>query len=225
MKNVLLFVLLVCVGIVGSFVLGLGGQRQTVDETMLPWRVAVDAEGSTVLGLHPGRSTLGDVRERLGTDLEVAIIAAPGEAGSLEAYYSQVTLGFVQARVILAVDAPPALISAMRERSPKAEYMESATRKIALIAADREAAWRLPVTSISVIPGVNLDEAAVIQRFGPPGERLVVSDKRVHLLYPQFGLDVIVDQQGKELFQYVAPARFSLLREPLLRQVDGGEQR
>ena len=80
----------------------------------------------------------------------------------------------------------------------------------------------LPVKAISVIPTVNLDEATVIQRFGQPGERLVMSEKRVHLLYPEKGLDVVVDADGKELLQYVAPRDFAMLRAPL---VAAGESR
>jgi hypothetical protein len=59
---------------------------------------------------------------------------------------------------------------------------------------DLAAADQLPVKAISVIPTVNLDEATIIQRFGQPGERIVLSEKRVHLLYPQQGLDVVVDK-------------------------------
>ena len=77
------------------------------------------------------------------------------------------------------------------------------------------AADRLPVRAFSVIPTVNLDETTIIQRFGEPGERIVLSEKRTHLLYPKLGLDVMVDKGGKELLQYVAPQHFSRLREPL----------
>jgi hypothetical protein len=103
----------------------------------------------------------------------------------------------------------------MRERALKAKHMESTTRKITLSADDLAAAALLPVKAISVIPTVNIDEATVIQRFGQPGERVVVSEKRVHLLYPQQGLDVVVDGDSKELLQYVAPRNFASLREPL----------
>ena len=37
----------------------------------------------------------------------------------------------------------------------------------------------------------------------------------MHLLYPDKGLDVVVDGNGKELLQYVAPRDFAELREPL----------
>ena len=86
-----------------------------------------------------------------------------------------------------------------------------ATTPSTLAAADK-----LPIRAISVIPTVNLDEATIVQRFGEPGERIVVSEKRTHLLYPKLGLDVVVDKDGKELLQYVAPQQFARLREPLL---------
>lgn len=195
---------------------GVGRQAGVDPEANLPWQIAVDGQGgSTVFGLQPGRSTLGEVRQRLGDDFELAIVAAPEETGTLEAYYVQVPLGFVLARVIVTVDAPEMAIFAMRERALKAAHMESATRKITLHRDDRAAAEMLPIKAISVIPNVNLDEAALIERFGPPGERLAVSEERVHLLYPEKGLDIVVDRKGKELLQYVAPRQFELLRAPL----------
>ena len=119
------------------------------------------------------------------------------------------------AKVIVTVDAKKELISEFRERALKAKHMESTTRKITLQADDLAAVDEMPIKAISVIPTINLDEAAVVQRFGQPGERLVVSETRVHLLYPEKGLDVVVDAEGKELLQYVAPRDFALLREPL----------
>jgi len=118
--------------------------------------------------------------------------------------------------MIVTVDVPDEAISAMRERAVRAKHMESTTRRITLHPDDLAAADRLPIRAISVIPTVNLDEATIVQRFGEPGERIVVSDKRTHLLYPKLGLDVVVDKDGKELLQYVAPQQFARLREPLL---------
>ncbi|MCL2524707.1 MAG: hypothetical protein FWF20_11290 [Betaproteobacteria bacterium] len=191
-------------------------------ERNLPWQIEVDGQGgSTVFGLQPGRSTLAEVRAALGDDLEVAIIAQPGEIGAVEAYYSQIKLGFVLARMVVTLDVPPETVAAMRERALKAEHMESTTRKITLHPDDLAQLEQAPVKALAVIPTVNLDEDAIIQRFGPPQERLQVSEKRVHLLYPERGLDVVVDGDGKELLQYVAPRDFALLREPL-RAADGG---
>ncbi|WP_374276951.1 hypothetical protein [Azonexus sp.] len=217
MKFALSIVLLILALIALPFLMPGAGKQQGVDpESNLPWQIELDGRGgSKVFGLQPGVSTLADVRRALGDELEVAIVAAPQEVGALEAYYNQVPLGFVLAKLIVTVDASPEAISAMRERAVKAEYMESSTRKIRLHADDRAAVEQMPIRAIAVIPTVNLDEPTVVQRFGPPGERLPVSDKRVHLLYPDKGLDVIVDGDGKELLQYVAPRDFALLRAPL----------
>lgn len=217
MKFTLSLIALVLVALVVPFLLpGMGKQPGVDPGSNLPWQIVPDGRGgSMVFGLAPGVSTLAEARQRLPGDLDLAIIAGPNEIGTLEAYYAQVPLGFVLARVIVTLEAAPAAIEAMRERALRAKNMESATRKITLHPDDLAAADRLPIRAISVIPTVNLDEATIVQRFGAPGERLVVSERRTHLLYPQLGLDVVVDGDGKELLQYVAPRDFARLREPL----------
>mgnify|MGYP001012037030 CR=1 FL=1 len=217
MKFALSLIALVLLALIVPFFIPGAGQQSGVDpNSNLPWQISPDGQGgSTVFGLQPGVSTLGDVRQKLGNEIEVAIIAEPNELGSLEAYYAQIPLGFVLAKMVITVDAQDASISAMRERALKAKHMESTTRRITLHPDDLAAADRLPVRAFSVIPTVNLDETTIIQRFGEPGERIVLSEKRTHLLYPKLGLDVMVDKGGKELLQYVAPQHFSRLREPL----------
>jgi hypothetical protein len=215
--------LIVAALVIPFFIPGTGKQEGVDPNANLPWQIELDGQGgSRVFGVRPGVQTLGEVRAILGGEPEVAIIARPDEPGALEAYYAQLPLGFVLAKVILTVDVDPAAIIAMRERAPKAEYMESTTRKITLHPDDLAAAERLPVRAVAVIPTVNLDEATIFQRFGQPAERLPVSNKRVHLLYPERGLDIVVDADGKELLQYVAPRDFALLREPL-RKAAGGQ--
>lgn len=217
MKFALSMIALIAIALVVPFLVPGLGKREGVDPNAnLPWQIELDAQGgSSVFGLRPGVSTVGEVRQKFGSEMDVAIIAEPNEMGAIEGYYSQVALGFVLAKVIVTVDAKKELILEMRDRALKAKHMESTTRKITLHPDDLAAIQNMPVKAISVIPSVNLDEATVIQRFGQPGERLVVSEKRVHLLYPEKGLDVVVDGDGKELLQYVAPRNFAELREPL----------
>ena len=218
MKFALSLIALVVLALVLPFFIPGSGKQEGVDpDSNLPWQIAVDGQGgSSVFGLKPGVSTLGDVRRRLGDEIEVAIIAEPNEIGALEGYYAQLPLGFVLAKMIVTVDVPDEVISAMRERAVRAKHMESTTRRITLHPDDLAAVDQAPIRAISVIPTVNLDEATIVQRFDEPGERIVVSDKRTHLLYPKLGLDVVVDKDGKELLQYVAPRQFARLREPLL---------
>ena len=217
MKFALSLIAFIIAALVIPFLIpGLGKQEGVDPNRDLPWQIEIDEQGgSTVFGLKPGVSTLADVSRKFGQEIEVAIVAAPDELGSLEGYYAQVPLGFVLAKVVLTVDLPEAQIVAMRDRAPKAEHMESTTRKITLHPDDRIAVEKLPIKAISIIPAVNLDEDTVVKRFGQPGERVQVSEKRTHLLYSKYGLDIVVDGDGKELLQYVAPRQFATLREPL----------
>lgn len=223
MKKFLLFMVLIVLGVAVPFMLALLRDTPPASTLGLPWDIEVDAQGSRVFGVRPGQSTLAEVSAAFGPDYDLAIIVSANETGTVEAYYSQLALGFVSAKVILTVDVPSALIADIKARTPKAAYMESGKSiKLSIASTDRERLMQFPVKALAVIPTVNLDEATLIQRFGPVGERLPVSDKRVHLLYPARGLDIVVDQDGKELLQYVAPRDFALLRNPLLAETAAG---
>ncbi|MBU0753186.1 MAG: hypothetical protein KJ787_10640 [Gammaproteobacteria bacterium] len=182
----------------------------------LPWQIDIQPDGrSRVFGLTLGRSTLDDARNRFKLGPQVAVVTAPGEQGSLEAYFESVTAGFVTGKIILTLDVPPETIAELRRRAAKTEYMESTTRKSTLSAEDGPLADRAPIRSIAFIPSAGLDEAAILQRFGAPAERLSVGEHIEHFLYPAKGLDVVLNAKGKELLQYVAPADFYRLRQPL----------
>lgn len=220
MKFALSLIAFILVALTVPFLIpGIGKQDGIDPNSNLPWQIETDGQGGSKVffGLQPGVSTLGEAGHLLCDEMEVAIIAEPNEAGTLEGYCAQAQLGFVQAKVIVTADLSAERIAAMRERALRAKNMESATRRIVLHPDDLAAAEQLPIKAISVIPAVNIDEATVIQRFGQPAERLAFSEERVHLLYPQKGLDVLVDGKGKELLQYVAPSHFASLREPLLK--------
>lgn len=182
----------------------------------LPWQIETTPEGTRVFGLTLGKSTLADARTRFGEELQVAVVAAPGETGTLEAYAANASLGGVTGKLILATDVPAASIQAMRDHAVKSEYMESTTRKFLLRADDLQQALRTPIRAITLIPSANLDEATVRLRFGAPAERIRGGETLEHLLYPAKGLAVALDASGKDVLQYVAPSDFSRLRDPLL---------
>jgi len=191
--------------------------RQGIISEGLPWQVDVLPGGaSRVFGLTLGVSTLADVRQHFGRDGELAIVAAPGESGSLELYFDDVAAGPVGGRLVATGEVPETALTAMRERAEKVEYMQSSTKKAVLNTDDLPRALAAPLRSLAFIPATNLDEAMVVQRFGQPAERIRSSEHTEHFLYPDKGLDLILDAKGKEVLQYVEPARFAQLRQPLL---------
>ncbi len=182
-----------------------------------PWQIENLADGTTrVFGLIPGRSTLDDARHQFGPDVQVALILAPGETGSVEGYYDKVSAGIVTGKMILTLETTLTQREQMLKRAPKAAYMESATRRVELAEADLLEAGRAVIAAIGFIPSANLDSQVVLQRFGTPAERLRSSEQTEHFLYPDKGLDLRLDAKGKELLQYVAPREFFRVRDPLV---------
>jgi hypothetical protein len=214
MKTALIVFVLVVLALVLPFFIPAKKPAEGADIN-LPWQITVDEAGnSEVFGLTPGKSTLADARARFGNDFEVAIIAAPDEDGALEAYYPMVLLGSVQVRLIFTLESTD--IAAMRERAIKREYMESSTRKITLHPDDEAKAKQAIIRAITLIPNASLDEAIILERFGKATEVLPESETLTHYLYPEKGLDVVLDKKGKEILHYVVPAKFEeQIRTPL----------
>lgn len=224
LKSILLFVALV-VALLAAPLLFIADNRKPVEQAGegMPWQIEALGEGYTrVFGLTPGASTLDAARARLGNDAEVALIVAPGETGSVEAFYQSVSAGGVTGKMVLTLETTRADREAMLKRAVKAEYMESTTRRITLADVDLQALKQARIVAIAFIPAAQLDEAVVLQRFGAPAERIRSSEHTEHFLYPAKGLDLRLDAKGKELLQYVAPREFARLRDPLLAVPQGG---
>ena len=218
MKTAIAFLLLIIAVIAVSALLRSGDKPAAQPVEGLPWQIEILPNGETkVFGLIPARSTLDDARGRFGMDMEIAVIAAPGEPGALEAYASNVTTGMIMGKIILVADADRETVARLRERAVKAEYMDGTTRKHVLHRDDLALAWRTPIASITFIPAANLDEQTVLSRFGAPAERIRVDERVEHFLYPDKGLDLALDSKGKEVLQYVAPRQFARLRAPLVK--------
>ena len=196
-----------------------GSERSTESVKGLPWQIEVLPEGrSKVFGVTLGQSTLGDAREQLGEDMTLAIIVASGQdIGALEMFYSRYKAGVFSGKLVLAADLAPEAVMQLMERAIKSGYMDSGARKFTLHPEDLPVALQAPLATMTFIPAVNIDEASAIKRFGPASEIIRASEQVAHLLYPDKGLDLIINENGKEVLQYVAPRDFERLREPLLQ--------
>lgn len=192
------------------------GQAAKDSGAPLPWQVTPHPDGSSeALGLHLGTGTLADVRQRFGGDTQIAIIAAPGEDGTLEAFVDPAQAGFIAGKLVITAELPAATLRGMRERAVKAEFMESTTRKYVLRREDEAQALQARVVALNFIPQAALDADVITARFGQPAQRVRSNGHLEHFLYPQRGLDVVLDTEGKELLQYVAPRHFERLSAPL----------
>ena len=211
---VLLIVILIAVGLVfvNSDERDRKEQHGNEPVTGLPWQIDRLPGGDTrVFGITPGQTTLGEAIERLGNDMELAIIAAPHETGTVEAYYSHHSAGPITGKMILVLDIAPDVLSPLRERA----FHDAGTRRYILHPDDLPVAYRAPVRFINFLPSFDLDEEIVEARFGAPAETIRIDAQQKHFLYPDKGLDLILNTDSKELLQYLHPHAFNAHRAQL----------
>jgi hypothetical protein len=185
----------------------------------MPWQIELPVAGaSRVFGLTLGGakpSTLVDAQRAFPEVLKLALLAPTDKPLTLEAYFESVSIGPLSGKLVLSIAASQAELEAMRERAAKTDHLETGIRKFILNDADRLRAESLPLATLVFIPAASLDEAVILQRFGTPCGTHPQGETLEHFLYPEKGLDVVLDRKGKEVLQYVAPADFARLRTPL----------
>jgi len=181
----------------------------------LPWQIETLPEGrSKVFGITLGQDTMGQAHERLGPDMQLAIISTSAEDHSLEMYYDRYTAGVFSGKLVLTAQLADKQLQQMIERSTKTGHLKTGARKLRLHSDDLPTAWQAPVQAIAFIPSVKLDQSTATRRFGTPAE-IIHDEQKTHLLYPDKGLDLIINEAGKAVLQYVAPRDFFRLRDPL----------
>ncbi|MEJ2344012.1 MAG: hypothetical protein P8076_05100 [Gammaproteobacteria bacterium] len=213
-RFVTVLILIVAAITVLAFLPGNNRHRGPIKD--LPWQIQLLPNGgSRVFGLTLDHSTLADARRHFGDDMELAVIAGHGEKGSLEAYYHEVNAGVLTGKMVLATSVDAATLAQLKRNAAKTEVMDTGAMKYVVSNEDRPRAYDAPITSITFIPSVNLDEKIAQRRFGTPASRISGGKYSVHLLYPDKGVDLILTDKGKDILQYVAPRHFDRLRKPL----------
>ncbi|MCK7576134.1 MAG: hypothetical protein MZV65_09680 [Chromatiales bacterium] len=215
----------IVLSILGAAVLGFVGMLLLMpdpieDEVVrLPWLIERDADGRPqIFGFTLGSTTLAEVRQVFREDGEINLFRSPGPSGTLaaEVYFEQIHLEGLRADFVLTLDADQATLAAMYERGLRISQTGSGSRKVKLDPRDSEHLATHPIRAIVYLPKARLDEALIEQRFGVPSRRITESETGiVHWLYPERGLDIGRNADGRVVMQYVNPVDFGAILEPL----------
>lgn len=211
-RKILLWVVSLTVVALALAILSPGG-HQSDKEPKLPWDIRVDAQGgSKVFGLTLGQSTLHEASEIFSSEGKVSLFITGDNQPVLEAFFERVSLSGLRADFVLVLDVESETLRALYDRGSRISRTTEITRKVELAAEDRVLAGNLPIKLINYIPAANLDEQLLLNRFGEPAERIPEADTEVvHWVYPQTGLSIGVNPQGKELLQYIQPKEMGFL--------------
>ncbi len=183
----------------------------------LPWNITHPVAGTTrVFGITLGQSTLDEVAQtyKYETELEISLFKPTDGKLCVEGFFEEVNFNGLKAKIIMTIAVPAEELQGMFERGLRMNSTPSGKR-ITLTADDLLRVRSLPIASLTYMPTTRLEESVIAKRFGEPAQRIRENKTNlVHWLYPQHGLDIILDT--KPLFQYLPTRDFALVQSPLL---------
>ena len=187
------------------------------DMNDLPWHIEHPAPDTVrIFGLTLGSSTTNEAEQRFQEEAKPSLFKSPSGQLVAEMFFEQVTLAGLKAKIVVSIAVPDAELQGMYERGLRMSGTGSG-KKITLAPDDVDRVRALPISSLTYMPSVRLEEGIISKRFGQPNQR--IKEKKsgaVHWLYPQHGLDITLGNDEKPVLQYVPPKDFDKLLQPLL---------
>lgn len=181
----------------------------------LPWKIKILENGHTeVFGISPGNITLRDFAKRFNELADIKLFQKPDNTLFLEAYLGKVRIGRFEARLVAELDASDELLKNILEQgidrkpTPNNLWQYNLSSEQILSALDLRV-WRFMYISIADY------EEKQIDFFGKPDEVQKVGETTEYRLFPEKGLVVLWDTDGKETFYYVSPDDFLRLKTAL----------
>ena len=183
----------------------LPGGRQPDPNPKLPWDVQpAGSQSIRVFQLTLGSSTLADARAVFQVQEETNLFIGDDGKPALEAYFERVFLSGLRADFVLVLEADEQLLSELYDRGSRISRSTDATHKVDLSSDDLARASLLPIRLINYIPYANLDEPLIQDRFGIPAQKITELETGItHWIYPDRGLSIGLNPDGKELIQYM----------------------
>lgn len=178
------------------------------------WEVEPGPEGETsrVFGITLGESPYTELAAQTRARPRFALFEEEGER-SVEVFFKEVYFGRFTGRLYGHLEPSAKTLSELKEAAGEGRAIDGGRRW------DLEARGgeldEATVTALTFIPHADLDDRVIRGRFGEPAEVRPGTGRQRHYLYPERGIDVALDPDGKEVIQYVPPAAFHRIRQPL----------
>ncbi len=191
----------------------LPGGRTMDKDPKLPWDIRLDQQGgSEVFGLSLEQSTLNDAKQIFQNEGKVSLFITREGKPALEAYFERIFLSGLRADFVLVLEAEDHQLQELYDRGSRISRTTEITRKVELTADDELLVGNFPIKLINYIPAADLDNELILERFGEPGERIEERESGVtHWIYPETGLSIGVNPEGKEILQYILPNKIDSL--------------
>ncbi len=221
-KKIVLWILAIT-AIVLTTALLLPGGKTPDSKPKLPWLIETGDDGSSrVFEITLGQSTLSEARQVLGTEGKVNIFVSKDGISFLEAYFERLYISGIKADLVFSLSLSNEQLDSIYQRGIRISQLGDGSKKVTIAQDDMPIVATAVVERITYLPAAKLDQELIQHRFGKPDSIIKEPSGIEHWLYPQKGLDIAINPEGKEVFQYVKPTDFGKVTKPLLELKQGG---
>ncbi|MDH5473645.1 MAG: hypothetical protein OEY61_12385 [Gammaproteobacteria bacterium] len=183
-----------------------------------PWQIEKRSDDTTkVFNINLGHTTLGEAETLLKEGATLTLFVPSEGNAVIEAYFNELFIGGLKAKMVLTFEVDPIDVNAMFERGIRISTLGSGTRKVTLDSNDETRMRSKVITSMTYLPSINLQAELIEKRFGQPENKITDTISGAeHWLYPDMGVDIVLHETEKEVIQYILPINFNRILTPLL---------
>ena len=178
------------------------GHKET-DPSHLPWNATYNQQGQlNALGLTLNQSTLKEVTELYGRDIEIKLFDMPDGERSAEAYLGSTYIGSIHTAMVIKLDIPKNELDAFYERGARTTVSQQGAREVQLNNEDTLAMFEYPIKEVSIVPRRNLTPEAIDKRFGEPTRVQTDENGVERWFFNDKGLELILIDGDKDILRY-----------------------
>lgn len=200
MRNFLIGLVLTIVGIAALMLI-----PSTQQPAPMPWEVTIMQDGNIkVFDIHLGTTTYRQAQQSFQVYGKTAVFTQQDKQPTVEAFFNSINLGGLSAKVVLNLAVEEQEINDMLNRALEARLQPSGAHRYELGNSDNATLIDAPVTAITYIPSLRLNQEMVLHRFGNADnieqDPATVNTEIWH--YPAIGLTIRFSEGKKTILQY-----------------------
>lgn len=195
---------------------GFPTQPQQYKHVNLPWLINADDDNQTkVISLSVGTQTLSEVVNTIRKLPELALFETPKGKRTIEGFFSKVKQGVLLANLVVEVDIMGKDLTHLARLEKKGKPTPSGLwrwnlSKTGIMTVNQWRVWKL-----AYIPTTRYSKEQLLKFFGQPDSKKALGNKVQLWRYPEKGLIITEDSEGRTIFYYSSRKDFLRLEQSL----------
>jgi hypothetical protein len=184
----------------------LAPKEDTFNQAHLPWNASFDEQTRlNALGVVLNHSTLKELIDLYGRDIEVKLFEMPDGERTAEAYIHSAYIGSIHGSLVIKLAMTEDELNRYYDRGARTTISKQGAREVQLNNEDTLALFNYPINEITLVPRRRLTEQAIEKRFGKPDRFTQSEEGMTSLYFDDKGLELILIEKGNDILRYRQP--------------------